>query len=347
MRADRLLSILLLLQTNRRITAQKLAEKLEVSERTIYRDLEALSTAGVPVYAERGPGGGCALLGDYRTTLTGLNEADVRTLLLSGVPRPLADLGLDKALEVALLKLVAALPSARRPDAEQARQRLHLDAAGWYTPAANEIPHLRLLQEAVWQERKVRLRYRTRSRIISERLIEPLGLVAKTNVWYLVSRKETDMRVYRVSRMQSITLTEETFERPADFDLAAYWANWCATFHATLSQYHTTLRIAPAAVSVLSHFFGEGAQTLLDQGDPPDAEGWVTVRPIFESLEAACSMALGLGTQVEVLEPAELRDYIIRQATRVITFYAQKAASLPVSEVAPLSLSLATDQEVC
>ncbi len=129
MRADRLLSMLLLLQANRRITAQKLAEKLEVSERTIYRDLEALSAAGVPVYAERGPGGGCTLLGDYRTTLTGLNEADVRTLLLSGVPRPLADLGLDKALEVALLKLLAALPSARRPDAERARGRLHLDAA--------------------------------------------------------------------------------------------------------------------------------------------------------------------------------------------------------------------------
>ncbi|HEU5369196.1 MAG TPA: YafY family protein [Ktedonobacterales bacterium] len=326
MRADRLLSMLLLLQANRRITAQKLAEKLEVSERTIYRDLEALSAAGVPVYAERGPGGGCALLGDYRTTLTGLNEADVRTLLLSGVPRPLADLGLDKALEVALLKLVAALPSARRTDAEQARQRLHLDAAAWNTPAIDETPHLRVLQEAVWQQRKVRLSYRTRSRVVNERLVEPLGLVAKTNVWYLVSRKADEMRVYRVSRMQSVDLTDEAFERPAGFDLAAYWADWCASFRASLSHYPTALRVAPGAIPILSQFFGEGAQALLDQGDPPDAEGWVTLHPTFESIEAACSMALGLGEWVEVLEPAELRERVIQQAARIVAFYTQKVA---------------------
>jgi predicted DNA-binding transcriptional regulator YafY len=327
MRADRLLSMLLLLQANRRITAQKLAEKLEVSERTIYRDLEALSAAGVPVYAERGPGGGCALLGDYRTTLTGLNEADVRTLLLSGVPRPLADLGLDKALEVALLKLVAALPSARRTDAEQARQRLHLDAAAWNTPPIDEAPHLRVLQEAVWQQRKVRLSYRTRSRVVNERLVEPLGLVAKTNVWYLVSRKADEMRVYRVSRMQSVDLTDEAFERPAGFDLAAYWADWCASFRASLSHYSATLRVAPEAIPILPQFFGEGAQALLDQGDPPDAEGWVRLRPTFESIEAACSMALGLGEWVEVLEPAELRERVIQQAARIVAFYTQKVTA--------------------
>ena len=326
MRADRLLSMLLLLQANRRITAQKLAEKLEVSERTIYRDLEALSAAGIPVYAERGPGGGCTLLGEYRTTLTSLNETDVRTLLLSGVPQPLADLGLDKALEVALLKLVAALPSARRDAAEQARQRLHLDAAAWATPAIDEIPHLRIIQEAVWQQRKVRLSYRTRSRVVNERLVEPLGLVAKTNIWYLVSRKEGDMRVYRISRVQSVALTDETFERPVGFDLAAYWADWCTQFRATLRQYPVALRLAPAGFSVLSHFFGEGAQALLDRGGPPDAEGWITVRPIFESIDAACSMALGLGTWVEVLEPAELRERVIQQAESVVAFYAHKAS---------------------
>jgi predicted DNA-binding transcriptional regulator YafY len=325
MRADRLLSMLLLLQANRRITAQKLAEKLEVSERTIYRDLDALSAAGVPVYAERGPGGGCALLGDYRTTLTGLNEADVRSLLLSGVPRPLADLGLDKALEVALLKLVAALPSARRPDAEQARQRLHLDAAAWNTPAIDEIPHLRILQEAIWQERKVRLSYRTRSRVVSERLVEPLGLVAKTNVWYLVSRKDGEMRVYRVSRMQSAVLTDEPFERPAGFDLAAYWADWCTQFRATLRQYPTALRFAPEAIPILSHFFGEGAHALIDAADPPDVEGRVTLRPTFENIEAACGMALNLGAWVEVLEPMELRERVIQQAESVVAFYARKA----------------------
>jgi predicted DNA-binding transcriptional regulator YafY len=250
----------------------------------------------------------------------------VRTLLLSGVPRPLADLGLDKALEVALLKLVAALPSARRSDAEQARQWLHLDAAAWNTPANDEIPHLRVLQEAVWQGRKVRLSYRTRSRVVNERLVEPLGLVAKTSIWYLVSRKEDEMRVYRVSRIQSVALTEETFERPTDFDLTAYWADWCAHFRSSIATYPVLLRVAPEAIPLLSHFFGEGAQALLDRGGPPDVEGWVTVRPTFEGIEAACSMALGLGTWVEVLEPAELRERVIQRAESVVAFYARKAS---------------------
>lgn len=324
MRADRLLSILLLLQSNRRVTAQKLAAKLEVSERTIYRDLEALSVAGVPVYAERGPGGGCALLGEYRTSLTGLNEADVRALLLSGVPRPLADLGLEKALEAALLKLVVALPSTRRPDAERARQLLHLDAAAWNNPGTEDVPHLRVLQEAVWQERKVRLTYRRNDRAVVERLVSPLGLVAKTSVWYLVGMVEGQTRAYRVSRIQTAILTDETFERPSGFDLAAYWADWCAQFRASLSQYPVTLRIAPEGVPILPHIFGEGAHTLVAQADPPDAEGWITLRRTFETIEAACTMILGLGTLVEVLEPPELRERVVSQAASVVAFYAAK-----------------------
>ncbi len=325
MRADRLLAMLLLLQAHRRVTAQKLAEKLEVSERTIYRDLEALSAAGIPVYAERGPGGGCMLLGEYRTTLTGLNEADVRTLLLSGVPKPLADLGLDRALEAALLKLLAALPSAHRPDAERARQRLHLDAAAWNNPNGEVVPHLRALQEAVWQERKARLSYRTRSREMIERLVEPLGLVAKASVWYLVSRVEGEMRVFRVSRVQAVELTDATFERPEGFDLATYWNDWLAQFRSTLPRYPAALRFAPAAIPILPQFFGEGAHALIAQGDPPDAEGWVILRPVFETIDAACGLALSLGTLVEVLEPAELRERVIHQASDVVAFYAQRA----------------------
>jgi predicted DNA-binding transcriptional regulator YafY len=324
MRADRLLSILLLLQANRRITAHKLAAKLEVSERTIYRDLEALSVAGVPVYAERGPGGGCALLGEYRTSLTGLNEADVRTLLLSGVPRPLADLGLDKALEAALLKLVVALPSARRPDVERARQRLHLDAAAWNNPGTEEVPHLRILQEAVWRERKVQLTYRRNDQTTVERLVCPLGLVAKTSIWYVVGMVEGEIRAYRVSRVQAVTLTDETFERPAGFDLAAYWADWCRQFRASLPQYRVTLRIAPEGIPILPQVFGESSRALVAQAEPPDAEGWITIRPTFETIEAACTMVLGFGTLVEVLEPQELRERVIHQAASVVAFYAAK-----------------------
>lgn len=323
MRADRLLTILLLLQANRRVTAQKLAKRLEVSERTIYRDIEALSAAGVPVYAERGPGGGCTLLGEYRSGLTGLNEGDVRTLLLSGVPGPLADLGLDKALEAALLKLLAALPSARRPEVERARQRLHLDAAAWNAPDVEETPHLRTIQEAVWQDRKLRLSYRRKDWEVVERVVEPLGLVAKASIWYLVGRVDGQQRVYRVSRVQAVTLTEETFERPADFDLAAYWAEWLAGFRGALAIYPVTARFAPEAIPAIPHVFGEAAHALIEQAGPPDREGRITLQLTFESGAVACSMLLGFGPLVEVLEPPELRQRVIQQAENIVAFYRQ------------------------
>ncbi|HEX6776905.1 MAG TPA: transcriptional regulator [Ktedonobacterales bacterium] len=323
MRADRLLTILLLLQANRRVTAQKLAKRLEVSERTIYRDIEALSAAGVPVYAERGPGGGCALLGEYRSGLTGLNESDVRTLLLSGVPGPLADLGLDKALEAALLKLLAALPSARRPEVEQARQRLHLDAAAWNAPDVEEIPYLRTIQEAVWQDRKLRLSYRRKNWEVVERVVEPLGLVAKASIWYLVGRVDSQQRVYRISRVQAATLTEETFERPENFDLAAYWAEWLAGFRGALATYPVTARFAPEAIPIIPHVFGEAAHALIEQAGPPDREGRITLQLTFESGAVACSMLLGFGPLVEVLEPPELRRRIIQQAENIVAFYRQ------------------------
>ena len=333
MRADRLLSILLLLQANQRLTAQKLAKKLEVSERTIYRDIEALSAAGVPVYAERGPGGGCKLLGEYRTGLTALNEGDVRTLLLSGVPGPLADLGLDRALEAALLKLLAALPSARRPEIEGARQRLHLDAAAWNAQAAEEVPHLRVIQEAVWQERKLHLTYRRNDQKVVERLVNPLGLVAKASVWYLVGAVGEQQRVYRVSRVQSAELSDETFTRPPAFDLPTFWTEWCASFRAGLLHYPVTLRVSPTALPNLPAVFGESIQMLIEQAGPPDADGWVTLPLTFEAPEVACARLLGFGAHVEVLEPDDLRERIIQKAEQIVFFYKnQERRSPPADE---------------
>ncbi len=202
MRADRLLSILLLLQTRGRITAGRLAEMLEVSERTIYRDLDALSAAGIPVYAERGPGGGCALTDGYRTNLTGLTETEIRTLFVPGVHGPLADLGLGRVLEDALLKLMAALPSVHRHDAQRVRQRLLLDAAGWFR-GEEPVPYLHTVQEAIWQDRALMLTYRRPDGVNTERLVDPYGLVAKASIWYLVAldRAAAEMRVFRVSRI--------------------------------------------------------------------------------------------------------------------------------------------------
>jgi len=320
-RADRLLILLLLLQTKGCVTAQTLAKRLEVSERTIYRDLEALSLAGVPVYAERGPGGGWKLLEDYRTNLTRLTETEVNTLFMSGIAGPIADLGLGKAGEDALLKLLAALPTVYRRNAERARQRVHLDAAGWFH-REEEVPYLQVVQEAVWSDRRLRLTHRKGDFDVVERLVDPYGLVAKASVWYLVAASAGEMRVFRVSRIQAVEMTEECFDRPGDFDLRAFWMQWSAEFEEILKwRYPVTLRVAPEAIPMLSHVPGDWVQTLIKQDDPPGADGWITFTVMFEGLPEARSRLFSLGTRVEVLEPQELRRSLADFAASIATFY--------------------------
>src|SRR5215212_5054303 len=196
MRADRLLSIMLLLQVHRRLTARELANRLEVSERTIHRDMDALSGAGIPVFAERGSGGGWALMEEYRTNLTGLNKEEIQALFVMNSPRLLADLGLSKASDAARIKLRAALPSMSRDDAEYARQRVHIDATGW-NRSEESILMLPTIQEAIWKERKLHILYERSGCPATERLVDPLGLVAKGSVWYLVAGVEGETRSYR------------------------------------------------------------------------------------------------------------------------------------------------------
>ena len=323
MRADRLLSLLMLLQIRGRLPAHELARRLEVSERTIYRDIDALSTAGVPVYTETGPGGGCVLAEGYRTNLTGLTEAEVRTLFMSGASGLLADLELGHALEAALLKLLAALPSAHRQDAERARQRIYLDAAGWSEPE-EAGPHLRTIQEAAWQDRRLLLTYRKANGEIIERIVDPLGLVAKAGIWYLVGAMQGGMRVLRISRVQTATIMEESCQRPEGFDLATFWAEWSAEFKASWPQYPVTVRVAPDLVPILPQVLGERVQALIKQADPPDAEGWITLTLPFETFEGARTSMLGFGTNIEVLEPEELREGVAKFAARIVAFYAGK-----------------------
>src|SRR5215212_9732508 len=222
MRADRLLSILLLLQTHRRMTAGALAQRLEVSRRTVHRDMEALSMAGVPVYAERGAGGGWVLPDSFRTDLTGLTESEIQALFVSMPTRLLADLGLAQASDAALVKLLAALPSVARRDAEQVRQRIHVDGAGWHQ-SAETVPALATLQEAVWIDRRVRLNYRRGDGSAVERVVDPLGLVAKGRLWYLVAGVDGEPRTYRISRVEAAEILDEPASRTPDFDLATFW----------------------------------------------------------------------------------------------------------------------------
>ncbi len=319
MRADRLLSLLLLLQTRGRMPARELAERLEVSERTIYRDLDALSGAGIPVYAERGPAGGCALLDSYRTNLTGLTEAEVCALFMVSILSPVADVAMSKALRGAWLKLVAALPPERRHGAEHVRQRIHLDPTEWFQPG-EPAAHLRPIQEAVWRDRRLALTYRRGDGTRLQRIVDPYGLVAKASTWYLAAAAGGEVHVYRISRVLAARMLEEGFQRPADFDLAAFWSEWCARFLASIPSYPVTLGAAPGAIPALERIFGEAVRAQLASA-APGADGRVALSLTFDSLQVARAELLELGTMVEVLAPTELRASMRDWAAEIAGLY--------------------------
>lgn len=318
MRADRLVSILLLLQVNRRTTARELAKRLEVSERTIHRDMDALGAAGVPVTAERGSGGGWGLMEAYKTNLTGLNHAEIQALFLTKPPQLLSDLGLHQASEGALIKLLAALPAMSRRDAEYARQRIHIDTAGWRNSPENVAP-LPAIQEAIWQERKLQFVYARSGCEPSERLGDPLGLVAKGSTWYLVAAVEGGLRTYRVSRILDARMTEQASVRPADFDLAAYWRQSAAEFQAGLPRFYAKIRMS-AGASRWTNYLSRASR--VEHREEPDASGWSTLTMRFDVEEEACQFALSFGGQAEVLEPESLRVMVAAAAKETVAVYA-------------------------
>lgn len=321
MRADRLISILLLLQVHRCLTARELAERLEVSERTIHRDMDALTTVGVPVTAERGLGGGWRLQGDYRTKLTGLNEAEVRALFLSLPPQLLADLGWEKASSAAQTKLLAEVSASARRDAESARQRIHVDVTGWHRPE-EAVPFLPVIQQAVWLERKLHLTYqRDPDCEPFARVVDPLGLVAKGSVWYLIAAVEGEARTYRISRVQAAELGDEPSARPVGFDLAAHWQQSAETFKAHLPRFNATLRVRQEVFRRLQYALRFAR---VEQVGEPEADGWLEVALRFQFAEDAAELALSFGAQVEVLAPAEVREAVIRRAREVLDFYAAR-----------------------
>lgn len=311
MRADRLISILLLLQVHGRRTARDLAQRLEVSERTIHRDMEALGAAGVPVIAERGANGGWSLLPSYRTDLKGLNHAEVQALFVQS-PQLLADLGLRRAAQGALIKLLAALPSIGRRGAEVTRERIHIDGAGWYR-SEEAVPLLPTLQEAIWAERVIELRYRRGDGEIVERLADPLGLVAKGSVWYLIAAVDGEFRNYRVSRIERATITDQLIDRPPNWDLAAYWEQSVAEFKAALPRYIVTARINGSLARRL--------HARIHQSDPPDADGFQIVQLRFDAPHEACEELLRYGSRIAVRDPPELRAMLRQAAAEIVALY--------------------------
>jgi len=314
-KSARLVSILLLLQTRGRMTAAQLAEELEVSVRTVYRDVEALGAAGVPLYGDAGHAGGYRLLDGYRTRLTGLTADEAEALFLAGAPGPAAELGLGSVLAAAQLKVRAALPAELRAHADRISGRFHLDAPGWYADA-DEAPYLPAVADAVWNSRVLNILYRRWAAPTDvERRLEPYGLVLKAGRWYVVAGPGP--RTFRVDQILELAATDEEFTRPDDFDLAAYWTGYQRDFHDRLYRGEALIRLAPQAT----------LPRAVPVDGPPDEEGWTLARVPIESVERAHGEFLALGAAVEVLEPADLRDCLVRTVAELAEMYGNSRAS--------------------
>lgn len=313
MKAGRLVSILLLLQTRGRMTAAQLAEELEVSVRTVYRDVESLGAAGVPLYGDAGHAGGYRLLDGYRTRLTGLTADEAEALFLAGAPGPAAELGLGSVLAAAQLKVRAALPPELRAHADRISGRFHLDAPGWYADA-EEAPYLPAVADAVWNSRVLNVLYRRWAEPTDvERRLEPYGLVLKAGRWYVVAGPGP--RTFRVDQILQLAASDEEFSRPGDFDLAAYWTAYQRDFHDRLYRGEALVRLAP----------GVRLPRVVDSRT--DDDGWTLATVPIESVEHAHGEFLRLGTDIEVLQPPELRERIARTVAQLAGRYGNVAES--------------------
>ncbi|MFD0677492.1 MULTISPECIES: helix-turn-helix transcriptional regulator [unclassified Paenibacillus] len=315
MRAERLLTLLLCLQHHGKMTTRQLAEKVEVSERTIARDMEALSAAGIPVFAFRGAFGGWSLSEGYRTNLTGLKIEEIQSLLLMNSSGIMNDLGLRSNFDTALLKLLASLPPSLQRDAEFMRERIHVDGAGWHQ-SQEAFPYLGIVQEAIWNEKKLMIEY-PKNTTKTERLVEPLGLVAKASIWYLVARTNGEMRTFRISRIDSARIMDISFTRPDDFQLATYWEQSTQAFQATLPYY-------PAIVKIQEHLlpqFQQARYVKVKETWPAADSGWLLASVDFHTIESACEIILSYSPYLKVDEPYDLRLAVISRLQDSLAMY--------------------------
>jgi predicted DNA-binding transcriptional regulator YafY len=312
MRADRLLAVLLFLQRRKRTTARELAERLEVSIRTIYRDVEALAASGVPIYAEPGRNGGVRLVEGYRTDLSGLSLGEAELVPLLGLGEALAGLGFETSLGQTEAKVMSALPEAQRERAEHFRRKIHVDLTAWWH-GTETVPHLETLTEAAFAGKKVRVKYRRGGdRKLVSRTLDPLGLVLKSGVWYLVAaRRAQEPRTYRAVRVHEAEITDDPVDARPDFDLAAFWNAGSREFERSGSEYKVVVRARPDAVRALRNDYE--AETKLDD--------WTTLDLTFGGMDHALRRLLSFGPTVEVLEPQELRGLVAAALREAATLY--------------------------
>ena len=315
MRASRLLAILILLQLRVRLTAAALAQEFEVSVRTIYRDIDSLSAAGIPVYGDRGPGGGFQLLDGYRTKLTGLATDEAEAMLLIGMPGPASALGLGAAATRAERKLMAALPTTSGRDADRISARFHLDMVDWYR-ASEIVPHLPTIARAVLDQRVIAMTYESWTGVRDWELA-PLGLILKGGAWYLAGQRDDDVLTFKVSNIRALAVRDTGFDRPADFDLAQWWAASIARFERDLRPGVAVVRATALGCKRLAQL-GAYADTAIAVADTADRNGWARITLPIENVEHAALALLGIGPEISVIAPPELRGALRRLAEHVI-----------------------------
>lgn len=318
MLASRLLSILMLLQTRGRMSASQLAAEFEVAVRTIHRDIDQLSAAGVPVYADRGRSGGFRLQDGYRTKLTGLNQSEAEALFFAGLPGPAAQLGLADVLSTMRLKLLAALPANMQSSAERIAARFHLDVASWFH-SVDQLPSLPVMARAVWDERMLKLHYRRAGEVETQpRQLGPLGLVLKGGIWYLIAHDGKAVRTYRAANIQDVEICDEPFTRPRDFNLAAHWEGAVREYESGVYREQAEVLLSPKGMRLLEllgpHVVSVAAKTACS----PDKRGWVRCTLPIESLEFGVRELMRLGEEVVVLGPAALRAQLAHTAQRIV-----------------------------
>jgi predicted DNA-binding transcriptional regulator YafY len=319
-KASRLISLLLLLESRGDMTAQELADELEVSLRTVYRDVDELQAAGFPIYSDRGAHGGYRLLKGFRTRLTGLTEEEAEALFLASLPGPAAELGLGSVVAAGELKVLAALPPELRSRVSGLRERFHLDAPTWFR-GAESVPYLAEVAGAVWEDRRIRVRYMSWEGE-SERTLDPLGLILKSGLWYLVARSPRKIRIYRVSRILSMELTEEAFSRDPTFDLAKWWAEEAGDFERSIYQDEAVLLVSPRGLRELElRMRGPAAKVVRDSTETSERKGWKRLRLPIISIEDATFDLLQLGAEAIVESPSDLRKAIEETVWRMKHLY--------------------------
>jgi predicted DNA-binding transcriptional regulator YafY len=327
MRASRLLSILTTLQAKGHVTAQALAAECEVSLRTIYRDVDALSAAGIPIYSVQGSSGGYRLLDGYRVRLNGLSSTEAEALFLAGLTREAAELGLGAVAASARTKLLAALPQDMRSGAMRAR--FHFDAPAWFAEAET-LGHLPAVADAVWNQRPIRMRYQSR-KADKERRVEPLGIVLKGGAWYLVAQIDKAARTFRISRIGEMEVLDERFEYPKAFDLEAYWAESIRRYEVDLHPNRAEIRLSSRAIGMMEELLPPYVRAGAVISGEADARGWRRVTLSVGSMDHAAMEILRFGADAEVVGPPELRARMAEIVGTLAKVYAGDVPSVPMS----------------